>query len=152
MVSQALKKGTKHRAHLPRTATLRHIKDMANDLRSTGVDPSRIEERAQYLLRLKADNKRKRPADEEEGEEDAEGDAEENAAEMDVDGEGDGEVAEADWMDVDGEEDGAPKKRLKTESGAVAARGKRAPRSDRRLAGMRDNAVSIGLFGFKAEC
>ena len=85
-------------------------------------------------------------------EEGVEGDAEENAAEMDVDGEGDGEVAETDWMDVDGEEDGAPNKRLKTESGAVAARGKRAPRSDRRLAGMRDNAVSIGLFGFKAEC
>lgn len=141
MVSQALKKGTKHRAHLPRTATLRHIKDMAKDLRSTGVDPSKVEERAQRILQARSELKRKREEPEE-----GEGGAEENAAEMDVDGEGEGggEAAEADWMDVDGEEDSAPNKRLKTDSGAVAARGKRAPRSDRRLAGMRDNAVGIG--------
>lgn len=42
-------------------------------------------------------------------------------------------------MDVDGEEQPSSKK-VKTNSGAVAA--KRMPRSDRTLAGLRDEAVS----------
>ena len=48
---------------------------------------------------------------------------------------------EDDGMDVDGDE--APTlKRAKTNAGAVVARGKREPKSNRQLAGMRDQAVS----------
>ena len=56
---------------------------------------------------------------------------------------------EADWMDVDGEDQSTPNKRAKANSGAAVAKGKREPRSDRRLAGMRDSAVRI--FGFCAR-
>jgi nucleolar GTP-binding protein len=64
---------------------------------------------------------------------------------MDVDmgdedeGEGEGE-AEGEWMDVDGE-DGTPKKRVKANSGTIVPANRRQPRTDRRLAGMRDDAV-----------
>ena len=61
---------------------------------------------------------------------------------MDVDEEGE-EGEEADWMDVDGEDQPTPNKRAKANRGAVVAKGKREPRSDRRLAGMRDSAVRV---------
>ena len=52
-----------------------------------------------------------------------------------------GGEAEEEWMDVDGEE--APGlKKARTNSGAVVAKGARHPRSNRQLAGMRDEAVS----------
>ena len=61
------------------------------------------------------------------------------------DGDDDGASGdEGDWMDVD-DEAGAPTKRAKANSGAVVAKG-RQPRSNRQLAGMRDEAVSGGLF------
>jgi len=61
---------------------------------------------------------------------------------MDVDG-GDDAVSEGpredeETMEVDGEED-TPRKRAKANSGAVIAR-MRAPRSNRQLAGLRDEA------------
>lgn len=64
--------------------------------------------------------------------------------EMDMDMDGDGADGEAEdgWMDVDGE-DRTPNKRVKANSGAVIAPNKRAPRSNRQLAGMRDEAVRI---------
>ena len=52
--------------------------------------------------------------------------------------------AEAEWMDVDGD-DMTPQKRVKANSGAVVAKGKREPRSNRQLAGLRDDAVSCIL-------
>ena len=59
---------------------------------------------------------------------------------MEIDME-DGEGGDEDeWMDVD-EEDGTPKKRAKVNSGAVVFAG-RGPRSNRQLAGLRDNEVS----------
>ena len=51
------------------------------------------------------------------------------------------EGGEDEWMDVDEEEDGTPKKRTKTNSGAVVFAG-RGPRSNRQLAGLRDSEVS----------
>ena len=88
------------------------------------------------MLAKVAGAKRKRDRDDDDG---ADG--------MDVDdgqGEGsDGEGEEGDWMDVD-DEAGAPTKRAKANSGAVVAKG-RQPRSNRYVAGMRDEAVSDSL-------
>lgn len=77
--------------------------------------------------------KRRRDEDDEDGEG------------MEVDGEGEG--GEGEWMDVDGEDDATPKKRRKSNLGtvAIAAKGRREPRSNRQLAGMRDDAVSCLL-------
>lgn len=57
---------------------------------------------------------------------------------VDMDGE-DSDAADGEgWMDVDGEE--APKKRVKT-SDATAVVDRRAPKTDRRFAGMRTEEV-----------
>jgi nucleolar GTP-binding protein len=82
------------------------------------------------MLAKVAGQKRKRAREEEEA--------------MDVDMDGDeGEDDEDGWMDVDGEE--APKlKKVRGNSGAVVAvSGKREPRSNRQLMGMRDQGVSL---------
>jgi hypothetical protein len=93
-----------------------------------GLDPSRIQERAEMLAKLQGtERKRKRDDDGED-------------VDMDDDEESDGADAEG-WMDVDGEK--GPKKRVKTNSGAVAVTDRRAPKSDRRMAGMRDEGVRI---------
>ncbi|KAK0505297.1 P-loop containing nucleoside triphosphate hydrolase protein [Armillaria luteobubalina] len=108
--SQSIKKSKKNQARMPRTATIRSL-----------LDPSRIQERATVLAKV-AGAKRKR--------------AEE--AEMDVDDddmENDGE--DDDGMDVDGKEK-APAKRIKGNSGAVVAIDRRAPKTNRQLAGLRD--------------
>ena len=91
---------------------------------AAGLDPSRIQERAVILAKVQG-AKRKRDRD------------------MDVDMEDredeDDEGEEGDWMDVDGEE--APRlKRAKGNSGGVVPLDRRAPRTDRRLAGMRNEA------------
>lgn len=126
MEAQDAKKATKNHARLPRTAGLRTISELSEGLTKAGFDPSRIEERATLLAKMRgAERKRKRT---------------EAEAEMDVDMEG-GEDAEAEWMDVDGE-DMTPQKRVKANSGAVVAKGKRVPRSNRQVAGLRDEAVS----------
>ncbi|EPS97194.1 hypothetical protein FOMPIDRAFT_1166735 [Fomitopsis schrenkii] len=124
LISQSSKKSMRNQAKLPRTVGLRTISELSSGLTKAGYDPSRIEERAALLAKV-AGAKRKRAREEEEEE-----------AQMDVDEEG----AEADWMDVDGEDQLTPNKRAKANSGAVVAKGKREPRSDRRLAGMRDSA------------
>ncbi|KAL0575472.1 Nucleolar GTP-binding protein 1 [Marasmius crinis-equi] len=121
--SQAMKKAQKNTARLPRTAGLRTLSELTSELTAAGLDPSRIQDRAEMLAKVQG-QKRKREREEE----------------MDVDMDGDeGEDDDADgWMDVDGEE--APKlKRAKDNSGAaVAVTSKREPRSNRQLAGMRD--------------
>lgn len=127
LVSQSTKKAMKNTARLPRTAGLRTLSEMTTELTKAGLDPSRIQERAEMLAKV-AGAKRKRQR-EEDG--------------MDVDDEGEGsEGEEGDWMDVDGEEDAPAGKKAKANSGAVVAKG-RQPRSNRQLAGMRDEAVSI---------
>ena len=53
-----------------------------------------------------------------------------------------GGEGEDEWMDVDGEE--VPRlKKAKVNSGAVVVKGARHPRSNRQLAGIRDDTVSL---------
>jgi nucleolar GTP-binding protein len=134
------KKKIKNKARLPRTAGLRTLTDLTTDLTKAGIDPSRVQERAVMIAKMRgAGHKRKRDEDG-----------------MDVDGDGNGDDEDGDnWvsegdgedetmMDVDGdegEEDGTRHKRGKANSGGVIALPKRAPRSNRQLAGMRDEAV-----------
>ncbi|KAG6868203.1 hypothetical protein C0993_006344 [Termitomyces sp. T159_Od127] len=119
--SQSIKKSRKNQARLPRTAGLRTLSELTTELTNAGLDPSRIQERATMLAKIQG-AKRKRDADED----------------MDMEGDEDMEDGDVDEMDVDGEE--APKKKAKGNSGAVTAVSKRMPKSDRRLAGLRDEA------------
>ena len=102
---------------------------MTAKMTAAGLDPSRIQERAEILAKAQgAARKRKR---------------DETESAMDVDMEGEGEGGEDDWMDVDGgegESGGTPKKKRKANSGVVA-KGKHTPATNRQLAGMRDAAV-----------
>ncbi|KAJ7090884.1 P-loop containing nucleoside triphosphate hydrolase protein [Mycena belliarum] len=112
--SQSLKKSKKNQSRLPRSAGLATLSQMTADLTKAGLDPGRILDRAAVIS-----GKRKRDDD---------GDVEMGDGEAGGDAEG--------WMDVDGEgDDGTPAKRLKTAAGAV---GKREPRGNRSVAGMRD--------------
>ncbi|KAJ7466954.1 P-loop containing nucleoside triphosphate hydrolase protein [Mycena latifolia] len=111
--SQSLKKSKKNQSRLPRSAGLATLSQMTAQLTKAGLDPGRILDRAAAIS-----GKRKRDYDE---------DVEMEDGEAGADAEG--------WMDVDGEDDGAPAKRLKTAAGAV---GKREPRGNRAVAGMRD--------------
>ncbi|KAH7888986.1 P-loop containing nucleoside triphosphate hydrolase protein [Phlebopus sp. FC_14] len=128
--SQSIKKSTKNQARLPRTAGLQMLSEMTTELKKAGYDPSSIQERAQMLAKVQG-AKRKR-----------------EEAKMDVDmdeaGEGD-DGEEGDWMDVDGEE--TPNKRAEGNSGAVIAKSSRGPRSNRQLAGMRNEQVNSQLYG-----
>jgi nucleolar GTP-binding protein len=117
----------KNKARLPRTAGLRTLTDLTTDLTKAGIDPSRVQERAVMIAKMRA-AERKRDEEDEDG--------------MDVDGDDDAASEgerEGETMDVDGEED-TPRKRGKTNSGAVIAR-RRAPRTNRQLVGLRDEAV-----------
>jgi hypothetical protein len=128
----------KNKARLPRTAGLRTLTDLTTDLTKAGIDPSRVQERAVMVAKVRAAG-RKRKRDEDgmdidDGEHDEDGD---NWA-------SEGEVGDETMMDVDGDEgdeDGARHKRGKANSGTVIAHRKRAPRSNRQLAGLRDEAV-----------
>ncbi|KAH9938820.1 GTP binding protein 4 [Epithele typhae] len=124
VISQSTKMAMKNRAALPRTAGLRTLTELTSEMTKAGLDPSRIQERAEILAKV-AGAKRKRMREEEE-------------AEMDVDEDADGsEDGEGAWMDVDGE--AAPTlKRTKANSGAAVAEKRRQPRSNRQLAGLRD--------------
>jgi len=133
MISQATKKSMKHNARLPRTAGLKTLSELSASLTKAGLDPSRIEQRAELIAKARG-LERKRKRDEE----------------MDVDEEGesgegeDGEGEEGgDWMDVDeeGDDGKSPPKRRKSNTGtAVTAAGKHAPRTNRQTAGMRDES------------
>ena len=131
MLSQATKKAMKHNARLPRTAGLRTLSELSTSLTKAGLDPSRIEQRAELIAKARG-LERKRKRDEE----------------MDIDeDEEDGEDEDGDWMDVDGEggDDGrSPPKRRRSNTGAAVtaagAAGKHAPRTNRQMAGMRDQA------------
>ena len=95
---------------------------------NAGLDPSRIQERAEMLAKVQG-AKRKRNADDEDED-----------VEMDDDDDDFGSASEKD-MDVDDyDEESSPAKRVKTNSGGVI--NKRAPRSNRQAAGMRDEGVS----------
>lgn len=117
MQSQSTKKAQKNQARLPRTAGLRTLSELTTSLKKAGYDPSSIQQRAEMLAKVQG-AKRSRAE-----------------AEMDVDSEGES-GGEEDWMDVDGEE--TPNKRVKDNSGEVITKSSRAPRTNRQLAGLRD--------------
>ncbi|ETW81153.1 hypothetical protein HETIRDRAFT_319570 [Heterobasidion irregulare TC 32-1] len=125
LVESQSKKKLKNRSRLPRTAGLRTLSDLTTDLTKAGLDPSRVQERAIALAKLRGAQKRKRDDEDEAG--------------MDVDMDEAG--AESEWMDVDGE-DGTPNKRVKSNSGAVVPKNRREPRTNRQLAGMRNEEQS----------
>jgi nucleolar GTP-binding protein len=139
ITSQSVKKSQKNQARLPRTAGLRTLSELTTELTKAGLDPSRIQARAEMLAKLQgAERKRKRQQDEAE---DSDGDVD-----MDMDGEGEGgdDGWEDDGMDVD-EDDTPKRKKAKRNDGAVSVvvAGGKGPRTDRRLAGMRDEGVSV---------
>jgi len=114
---------------MPRTVRNdRYFDDMTADLRKSGIDPSKLEERAKILAlargveletRKAAGAKRKLGA--------AEG-------EMDVDSD---DSAGEQSMEVDG---AAPKKRKNAFGKAVTSKGKHVPSSNRATSGLRDGA------------
>jgi nucleolar GTP-binding protein len=128
-----MKKAQKNKARLPRTAGLRTLSEMSKELKKAGLDPSSIEKRAHMLAKVEIArqqlSKRKRSGVDEEGDDDD--------IEMDY---GDEEDWEDEEMDVD-EDESVPRKKKRTESGAVAITNKRVPRSNRQLAGLRDADV-----------
>ena len=139
LVSQMTKKAGRNRAPLPRTAGLRTLNELTSEMTKAGLNPGRIQERANNLAKV-AGEKRKRQREEED-------------AEMDVDE----EAGEGDWMDVDDEEGTSPNKRGKANTGAVIAKGSREPKSNRQLAGLRDEAVRLPRLLFvpgdgRADC
>ena len=130
--SQSIKKSKKNQSRLPRTAGLRTLSELTTELTKAGLDPSRIQERAEMLAKIQG-AKRKR------------GHEDEDVEMEDDDDDDDGSVSDGGGMDVDGDEDeGAPTKRVKTNSGGVI--NKREPRSNRQTAGMRDEGVCGGFF------
>ncbi|KAK2464361.1 hypothetical protein APHAL10511_003818 [Amanita phalloides] len=129
MKSQLMKKAQRNKARLPRTAGLKTLSEMSEEMTRAGLDPSRIEERAQMVAKMQSAKrqlgKRKRGLEEEEGWMDVDGE----------DGEGEGEGGEwdeEDVMEVDGDERvGRKRKRMEVTL-------KRVPRGNRHLSGMRD--------------
>ncbi|KAG6333718.1 hypothetical protein ID866_5371 [Astraeus odoratus] len=122
--SQIIKKAQKNQARLPRTAGLRTLSELTSSLKKAGYDPSSIQQRAAMLAKVQGAKRKRADAD------------------MDVDMDSENEAgsgAEDDWMDVDDEE--TPNKRAKTNSGAVIAKTSRAARSNRQLAGLRDEQL-----------
>jgi nucleolar GTP-binding protein len=109
---------------------LRSLSELTTEMTKAGLDPSRIQERAEMLAKVQG-AKRKRNADDDEDVEMDEGEDDD----VDDDGLDKG-------MDVDDDDDdeSSPSKRVKTNSGGVI--NKRAPRSNRQAAGMRDEGVS----------
>lgn len=121
--SQSIKKSKRNQAPLPRTAGLRTITELTTELTKAGLDPSRIQERAAMLAKVQGAKRKRVEVDEG----------------MDVDGAESVEEAESEWMDVDGEND-TPNKRAKSNTGEITRFSRRDPRTDRRLAGMRDQS------------
>ena len=126
-----------NRPVMPRTVRSdRTLDDMARDLRKAGIDPSKLEERAQMLalargvqLKNRTVNKRKRDGD----------------TGMEDDGEENSDVGSGPkWVDViddDMEVDGGSNKKKKNMAGlAIPMNGKRVPTKNRATLGMRDAA------------
>jgi nucleolar GTP-binding protein len=138
VISQATKKSMKNSARLPRTAGLRTLTELSSEMTKAGLDPSKIERRAEMIAKVRgAERKRKR-------------EQEENEMDVDDDGEEgpDGSNGnDEEWMDVDGEGGAGgsttPNKRRKSNTGtSVTKKGKgHQPRTNRQLAGLRDESV-----------
>jgi len=129
MFSQIIQKQMKNQSRLPRTAGMRTLTELTGSLTKAGLDPSRIQERAEILAKIQGEARRKRKREERE-----------EAGGMEVDGDGANadEGGDGEWMDVDDEE-GSPGKRAKSNSGAVVAKNaRRLPKTDRQATGLRD--------------
>ncbi|KAJ3549647.1 hypothetical protein NMY22_g797 [Coprinellus aureogranulatus] len=84
--SQLGKKATKNAARLPRTAGLRTITELTEELTRAGYDPSRIEERAKMLAKIQG-AKRRREDDEDDDDVDMDSAGDDSGDEdMEVDG------------------------------------------------------------------
>ncbi|KAF6744932.1 GTP binding protein 4 [Ephemerocybe angulata] len=120
--AQMGKKGTKNQARLPRTAGLRTITELTEQLTKAGYDPSRIQERAEMLAKIQgAKSKRKRDDDDDE--------------DVDMESGDDEDGFEDEDMDVDG---GAKKvKKVKTNSGRAVPKRITAAREGQ-MSGLRD--------------
>jgi nucleolar GTP-binding protein len=60
-ISQLNKKNLKNQARFPRTAGLRTLSEMTESMTKAGLDPSRIQARAEVLAKVRtAERKRKR--------------------------------------------------------------------------------------------
>lgn len=119
-------------APIPRKNQNRNVSQMTEDMRRSGYDPSSIEARAQTIAQArtlqKAAGKRKRGV---------------NAMDVDGETEGFGWVDEAGGMDVD--QPSTSNKKVKISNKAVALKAGRLPKSDRNMAGLRDETVSRSL-------
>jgi len=138
------KKKLKNKARLPRTAGLRTLSDLTTDLTKAGIDPSRVQERAVVIAKVRAAG-RKRKRDGDEDGMDVDGDEPDGDNGDDDDWASEGEDDDTSVMDVDGEQGTRRDKRGKANSGTVIAR-KHAPRSNRQFAGLRDEAVRFFFF------
>jgi nucleolar GTP-binding protein len=136
--SQSIKKSKKNQSRLPRTAGLRTLSELTTELTNAGFDTTKIQQRAEMIAKIQG-AKRKRD------DRDAEGEGEDEDVDMDhTDQEGnDGDDGPEAWMDVD-EDERSPHKKLKTNSGGVI--NKREPKSNRQVAGLRDEGVSSSPF------
>lgn len=126
--SQSIKKSKKNQARLPRTAGLRTLSELTTELADAGYDTSRIQQRAEMIAKIQGAKRKRDEVDDEDVDMD------------DSDQEGDGEEGTEGWMDVD-DDRSTPKKKVKTNSGGVI--NKKEPKSNRQLAGLRDEGVSI---------
>jgi nucleolar GTP-binding protein len=112
--AQASKKMLRNKARLPRTAGLRTLSEMSQKMTEAGLDPSRIEERARVLARARAVKKSYL----------------ERGNDMDIDDDDDDAIL--DGMEVDGTQTAGSRKHSTVK-----------PRTDRRLAGLRNAEVTI---------
>jgi len=132
--NHARKDSVRNLAKMPRNDQRRNVSTMISEMRAAGYDPSSIETRAQVVAQArnlqKAASKRKR------------------ADEMDVDEQ---EESGFDWVDEDASMDAdqddtssRKNKKVKTNAGkaqALQLKSGRAPKTDRRTAGLRDSTV-----------
>ncbi|KAH6906514.1 GTP binding protein 4 [Coprinopsis sp. MPI-PUGE-AT-0042] len=121
ILAQSTKKSSKNAARLPRTAGLRTITELTDELTKAGYDPSRIQERAEMLAKIQGAQRKRQREEDEEG--------------MDMDEDDSDAWSDDDAMDVDAGSRKAVKKQ-KTISGGVVS--KREPRSDRSMAGFKN--------------
>ncbi len=77
MLSQITQKQMKNQSRLPRTAGMRTLTELTGSLTKAGLDPSRIQERAEILAKIQGEARRKRKREERE-----------EAGGMEVDGDG----------------------------------------------------------------
>ncbi len=132
----------KNKARLPRTAGLRTLTELTADLTKAGLDPSRIQERAIVVAKMRGATRKRKRDDNEDGM-----DVDNDEATSDFTDVQEEDGGKADTMEIDGEDrneedDDTPRKRGKANSGAVIA-GNRVPHSNRQLAGLRDEAVRL---------